>query len=140
MGVPVLLTPAVELVSTRLFARLAAELTEVVATAAALGPAGRRGAAAALGAPVIVAARAAVPPGRTVVLLPPNGVGVATLEPVAPPPVAGSATGWTGVAKLADGIVARAAPVVDAVLFPPPGDVVLPGAGSGLVPVGVGSP
>ena len=49
VGVLVLLTPAVELVSTR-FARLAGEVTNRRA-AAALGPACRRGAAAALGTP-----------------------------------------------------------------------------------------
>ena len=75
-----------------------------------------------------------------VALLPPNEVGVAPLEPVAPPPAAGSVADGTGEAKLADGTVARAAPAVDPVLFPPPGDVVLPGGGSGLAPGGVGSP
>ena len=71
---------------------------------------------------------------------PPNEVGVVPLEPVATPPAPGTVADLTGEAKLADGLVARAAPAIDPVLFPPPGDVGLPGGSSGLAPGGVGSP
>ena len=139
VGVPVLLTPAVELVSTR-FDRLAGEVTEVVAPPPLWAPPAVEAPPPLWAPPIVPPALEPPPAAMTVALLPPNIVEVAPVEIVAPAPAAGSIADETGEAKLADGSVARAAPAIDPVLFPPPGDVALPGGSRGLAPRGVGSP
>src|SRR5580693_3194679 len=114
VGVPVLLTPAVELVSTR-FARLAGEVTEVVAPPPLWAPPIVEAPPPLWAPPVVPPVLEPRPAVRTDALPPPNEVGV---EPMAPPPAPGTVADETGEAKLADGTVATAAPARGPVLFP----------------------
>src|SRR5580693_5027141 len=102
VGVPVLLTPAVELVSTR-FDRLAGEVTEVVAPPPLWAPPAVEAPPPLWAPPIVPPALEPPPAAMTVALLPPNILEVAPLEIVAPPPAAGSIADETGEAKLADG-------------------------------------
>src|SRR5262245_36206119 len=85
LDVPALLTPAVALVSTRLFARPAIEAPPAVEAPPPL-----------CAPPVITLPLGLVPApaGRTVALLPPSAPGPVTLAP----PVTGSMTAGTGAA------------------------------------------
>src|SRR5580693_1049393 len=97
VGVPVLLTPAVELVSTR-FARLAGEVTEGVAPPPLWAPPTVEAPPPLWAPPITVVppVLVPVPVGRTAAPLPPNGPGVATPAPIVPPPATGSMTAGTG--------------------------------------------
>src|ERR1700733_2648350 len=93
VGVTVLLTPAVELVSTR-FDRLAGEVTEFVAPPPLWAP-------PAVEAPPPLWAPPIVPPAFEP---PANEVVVAPVETVAPAPAAGSVADETGEGKGAAGV------------------------------------